>query len=168
MADAARRSGVPRALAAGAGGLRRPDHRGRLVAHDAAEGTPDRGRVLVLDGQRRILEIDEKQHFNHFRAQTLQHYPNSIQVGFPTSDWIAASNAKKKLEGGGFAKPRPPLFPEPGGRHQQRAFRDALADILPSVYGWQPTLRIADFEVEGWVFEANAAEHMQALLDGRF
>lgn len=34
-----------------------------------------------------------------------------------------------------------------GGRHWQRAFRDALADLLPLVHDWLPTIRISDTEV---------------------
>jgi hypothetical protein len=43
-----------------------------------------------------------------------------------------------------LARPCPPLFPDAGGRHLQRAFRDALADLVPLEHGWLPTLRIAD------------------------
>jgi hypothetical protein len=139
---------------------------------DLPETMPPRERrsidcVLVVDGQRRMLEVDEKQHFNRFRAQTLQCYPDDLPVAFPVADWIAASERKVKLEGGGFAKPRPPLFPEQNGRHQQRAFRDALADILPGEYDWLPTLRIADFEVKDWVFGSDAREQMMQLLETR-
>ena len=123
--------------------------------------------VLVVDGKHRILEVDEKQHFNRYRAATLSHYADSTPVAFPADAWVAAGNAKKKLEGGGFGKPKPPLFPEQDGRHQQRAFRDALADILPVEYGWLPTLRIADFEIKDWIFGSRARERMDALLAER-
>jgi hypothetical protein len=68
---------------------------------------------------------------------------------------------------GGWGRAKPPLFPEPGGRYLQRAFRDALADLLPSVHGWAPTLRISDFETQGWIHEPTRAHRMLALLDGR-
>ena len=35
-----------------------------------------------------------------------------------------------------------------GVRHRQRAFRDALADLLPALHGFGPTIRIGHFEVE--------------------
>lgn len=78
-----------------------------------------------------------------------------------------ASTAAKRLPGGGFARPCPPLFPDPGGRHLQRAFRDGLADLLPSVHGWRPTLRIADFEVVDWIHAADVADRMAALVGRR-
>lgn len=126
--------------------------------------------VLTLHGEHRILEVDEKQHFNHFRAQTLAHYTgphHATPIAFPAAAWIAKGTAKGKLEGGGFARPCPPLFPEPNGRHQQRAFRDALADLLPIEHGWLPTPRIADFEVKDWLRGPLAHARMEALLGER-
>lgn len=123
--------------------------------------------ILVVGGESRILEVDETQHFNRFRALTLRRYVGQIPLAFPAADWIAAGEAKKRLEGGGFGKPRPPLFPEDGGRHQQRAFRDALADTLPGEHGWLPTLRVADFEVAPWINGPGTELRMRALLAGR-
>jgi hypothetical protein len=112
----------------------------------------------------RILEVDEKQHFNRFRAMTLNRYPRGLNVAFPLRLWLERCEAKTKLEGGGFAAPRPPLFPEEGGRHRQRAFRDALCDILPASHGYLPTLRIGDFEVKEWIYSSQARERMKRLL----
>lgn len=121
--------------------------------------------VLAIDGQpARILEVDERQHFNEFRAQTLRHYVGSVPLAFDAAVWIERSDQKRRLEGGGFAKPKPPLFPGENGRHRQRAFRDALADILPPEHGLAPTLRIGDFEVKDWIFGSDSEGRMQGLL----
>lgn len=61
----------------------------------------------------------------------------------------------------------PPLFPGEGGRHRQRAFRDALTDILAPGYGFAPTLRIADFEVEDWINLPDRTERMLHLSSTR-
>jgi hypothetical protein len=114
-----------------------------------------------------ILEVDEKQHFNQFRATTLQHYPADLPLAFNRAEWLSRSTVKLELEGGGFARPCPPLFPGGGGRHRQRAFRDALCDILPPEHDWAPTLRIGHFEVEEWIHEPEAAVKMRALLEER-
>jgi hypothetical protein len=123
--------------------------------------------VLLQKGHPpRILEVDEKQHFNEFRAATLKHYGNA-PVAFDTNAWLAASVAKKKLEGGGFAKAKPPLFSGLNGRHLQRAFRDALCDLIPPLHGFAPTLRIADFEVKSWIYGNDAEGRMHELLSTR-
>ena len=118
-------------------------------------------------GPPRIVEFDESQHFNRYRALTIRRYPRSAQVAFDRAAWLRACDAKNRLEGGGFGKPKPPLFPHEDGRHRQRAFRDALADLLPDVHGWLPTLRIADFEVEAWLFASSAQSCMAKLLCSR-
>ena len=124
--------------------------------------------VLQQVGQPpRILEIDEKQHFNRYRAQTLRSYATDVTLAFPADDWIERSEQKTRLEGGGFGAPRPPLFPGEGGRHRQRAFRDALSDIVPLEHGWLPTLRIGYFEVTDWIAASDAHERMTELLQDR-
>ena len=124
--------------------------------------------VLVADnGPPRILEFDEKQHFNLYRAETLRFYADEIPLAFDHTAWIECSRAKRRLEGGGFAAPKPPLFPGEGGRHRQRAFRDALCDILPVEHGFAPTLRIADFEVKDWIGTPAARSKMEELLQVR-
>jgi hypothetical protein len=121
--------------------------------------------VLKVDGfAPRIIEVDEKQHFNHYRAGTLRHYSDA-PLAFDPEVWIKLSDAKKRLETGGFSKPKPPLFPGDGGRHRQRAFRDALCDIVPLSHGFEPTLRIAYFEVLDWLTFSDAPKRMKDLLD---
>jgi hypothetical protein len=146
-----------------------------LTRRQLPEQMPSRERrtvdaVLKLPGHPpRIFEFDESQHFNRHRAVTLRLYPNDIDVAFPVDTWLRASEtSRRKLSTtGGWGKAKPPLFPEAGGRHLQRAFRDALADLLPSVHGWAPTLRLADFEVEDWIHGPDMATRMRGLLDGR-
>jgi hypothetical protein len=125
--------------------------------------------ILEFGGSgKRIVEIDESQHFNQYRGMTLRLYPKEIQLAFDRNTWVDRSQAKLwPKSGGGFAAPRPPLFPNAGGRHRQRAFRDALADILPPDHGFNATLRIADFEVRPWIGTECARTHMEDLLNGK-
>lgn len=104
-----------------------------------------------------LVEIDERQHFNAYRSQTLRMYPPEVVLGFPGETWIEAGGDREPRGGGGWGAPKPPLFPMAGGRHRQRAFRDALADLLPAVHGYGPTIRIADFEVEPWIWDGRGA-----------
>jgi len=144
-----------------------------LTGLELPEVMPSRERrqldaILVRRGEApRILEVDESQHFNEFRSRTLRAYPSSVKLAFPKSTWIAQGDSKRRLEGGGWGRPKPPLFPGENGRHRQRAFRDALADVLPLAYGWEPTLRIGDFEVLGWINGPDAERRMKELLASR-
>jgi hypothetical protein len=144
-----------------------------LTGSELPETMPQRERrridaVLVgNDGRRRIVEVDEVQHFTPPRAQTLSLYPVSMETAFDRSEWSRRSTAGAKLRGGGFGRACPPLFPEVGGRHLQRAFRDALADLLPLQFGWAPTLRIGDFETVGWLHRDDAANLMAELLTAK-
>ena len=126
------------------------------------------GVFHLRSGQPFIFELDEKQHFNGFRATTLHMYPDTMRLGFSKKRWIERCLQKKKLEGGGFAKPKPPLFPGENGRHRQRAFRDALTDLLPQEHGFAPTLRLADTEIRDWIFNPDAARRMTDLITDRF
>ena len=123
--------------------------------------------VLMVGKTRRILEVDERQHFNRFRAATFDHYTSDNPVAFEIKDWLDLSLARNELEGGGFARPMPPLFPAPNGRHAQRAFRDALCDLLPPLHGYAPTLRIGEHEARSWVSRPDADARMHGLLSKR-
>ena len=67
--------------------------------------------VFCFEGTTSIYELDEVQHFNSFRAATLAHYPDDLRVGFDKAAWLRRCASKKKLEGGGWAKERPPFVP---------------------------------------------------------
>ena len=114
----------------------------------------------------RVIEVDEGAQFNNFRGMTLRRYPANFPLAFDVNTWVRQSHGEPK-QGGVLAKPAPPLFPGDGGRHRQRAFRDALADILPPDRGYLPTLRIAESEVKGWISAASARKRMEELLDSK-
>jgi hypothetical protein len=143
---------------------------GDLTAADLPDVMPLRERrsidaVLIGgDGRPRIVEVDEVQHFTPPRARTIASYPTGTATAFDQDEWATRSAAVTKLRGGGFGRPCPPLFPDIGGRHLQRAYRDALADLLPQLHGWAPTLRIGDFEVKSWIHGDDAGDRMADLL----
>ena len=125
---------------------------------------------LVVDGAgvSHVLEVDEKQHSNAFRYLALERYPPDTELRFPIDAWKDASRRKSHLEGGGFARPKPPLFGMENGRHRQRAFRDALADLIPPVNGWGPTIRIAAFEIQPWIWRSDAPAEFGRRFASRF
>ncbi|MCS0502302.1 hypothetical protein [Ancylobacter mangrovi] len=120
--------------------------------------------ILPEQAGPRVVEIDEGQHFNLHRKLTLDTYPADVPLAFDRNVWCVRSNREPRPRSGGWAAPKPPLFPGSGGRHLQRAFRDALADILPPLHGYAPTLRIADFEVAFCGAAVNPVAAMRELL----
>lgn len=94
-----------------------------------------------------ILEVDGPQHFTQYRRLTLALYPPTAPLGFDRAAFQARCRAVAYTPGLSFGRPRPPYFPGPNGRHQERALRDALTDLLPPLYGLRPTVRLAPDEV---------------------
>jgi len=77
-----------------------------------------------------IVEFDESQHFTEPRLVALNHYPPELKVGFSIARWIDLCqriNAKDD---------------EPPDRDERRAWYDTLRDLLPSIHGMKPTVRI--------------------------
>ncbi len=77
-----------------------------------------------------ILEFDERQHFTMPRKLTLHAYPDDLALGFSGKQWISHCEQHD-------AKDNDPPF-----RDEQRAWYDALRDLLPSTKGLQPTVRL--------------------------
>ena len=120
--------------------------------------------VFRCRGRCFVFELDETQHFNEHRAATLRAYPVGVPLAFDRKAWLARCAGKQRLERGGWGRPCPPLFPGEGGRHQQQAFRDALADLLPPLHGWLPTLRLMDTDVKAWQAAGTLRERIDAKL----
>jgi hypothetical protein len=95
------------------------------------------------------VEFDESQHFNQFRLETLNSYPDN-KVGFNLEFYKTLSNKQVKPSTSGFTKLKKAttLFPEllsgirQDNRIRQRAFRDLLKDLIPISIGFNCTVRI--------------------------
>jgi|LSQX01.2.fsa_nt_gb hypothetical protein len=95
------------------------------------------------------VEFDEGQHFNQFRARTLDFY-GDFDSAINISDYRNYCSVDKSPGISGFHKLKSPdaLFPEmlPGekqdNRMRQRAFRDFLKDLSPVAKDLCPTVRV--------------------------
>ena len=121
--------------------------------------------VLVLPGSPpRVLEVDEKQHFNADRSATLRHYKDDVPLAFDADLWIARSDAKLKLEGAASAGPCPAV---------PRRWRSASAARPPRRFDRHPCgtswfrADAANFEVKDWINQPDRAERMRQLLSER-
>jgi hypothetical protein len=77
-----------------------------------------------------IVEFDESQHFSRARLASLMLYPTGFKAGFPLSGWrdlCLEINAEDD---------------DPPDRDERRAWYDALRDLVPTVHGFCPTVRL--------------------------
>ena len=77
-----------------------------------------------------ILEFDESQHFSHARLITLSLYPEAFKLGFPLARWRELCREINAVDD------------QPFDRDERRAWYDTLRDLLPSLHGFEPTVRL--------------------------
>ena len=77
-----------------------------------------------------IVEFDESQHFTNPRKLALSMYPDDQPLGFSRERWIMLCEQHD-------AKDNDPPY-----RDEQRAWYDTLRDLIPSLEGFQPTVRL--------------------------
>ena len=77
-----------------------------------------------------IVEFDESQHLTRPRKLALSVYADDKPLGFPAKRWITLCERHD-------AKDNAPPF-----RDEQRAWYDTLRDLVPSIKGLRPTVRL--------------------------
>ena len=77
-----------------------------------------------------IVEFDESQHFTAPRKLALSAYPAEHPLGFSADRWIALCEHHDARDN------------DPPYRDEQRAWYDMLRDLVPSLEGLQPTVRL--------------------------
>lgn len=98
-----------------------------------------------------VIEFDERQHFTPLRAASLCAYPNNVPLGFDKSRWIQLSEQIR-------AGDNSPLW-----RDEQRAFYDAIRDIMAPRIGLRPVIRIFEEDVK-WEQSDASGEKIQEIL----
>ncbi len=111
-----------------------------------------------------IFEFDEYQHFSSYRLKTLDCYPNELATAFDIKKYKLLCNVHK-VEADKYRKSKTTVdFNFVGGRTAQRAYLDCFRDLLPSVNGLNPTLRIAEFEVSNVAANNESSQKIIAEL----
>lgn len=77
-----------------------------------------------------IVEFDESQHFTNLRKVALSAYVDTTSLGFSIKRWMELCEQYDR-------KDNNPLY-----RDEQRAWYDTLRDLIPSIKGLQPTVRL--------------------------
>lgn len=97
------------------------------------------------------IEFDERQHFTPLRASSLRAYPNGAALGFDKLRWIELSEQIR-------AGDNSPLW-----RDEQRAFYDAIRDIMAPRIGLRPVIRIFEEDVKWEKCDAAGAKRQEIL-----
>jgi hypothetical protein len=104
------------------------------------------------------VEFDENQHFSAPRLVSLSLYPLEFKAGFPLLRWrelCLEIDAKDD---------------EPFDRDERRAWYDVLRDLVPTVHGFCPTVRLYAGEFAWCSLDSSSAkdrEIFSASLKGR-
>ncbi|MEZ5217531.1 MAG: hypothetical protein R2715_13355 [Ilumatobacteraceae bacterium] len=111
----------------------------RLARH--ASGTPS-APDLVHTELGCIIEIDELPHFTSVRRSTFARYPAATSLGFDLGQYLEMIDTHYEAADAILAREKPRDFPVPAGRQAQRAYQDALRDLLAPVFTGYPVIRI--------------------------
>ena len=109
-----------------------------------------------------LVEVDESQHFTSFRLRTLDLYPTGWPLGFDVDEyrelcreWAPRSDRYRAAKSAiGFGD---------GGRQRQRAYHDALRDLVTPVMGRPPLVRAAAPDRDGAAAYAKVQERLASL-----
>lgn len=88
-----------------------------LTGLDLPDVMPSRERrsldavIEHRDGTRRVIEVDEAQHFNRHRALTLEHYPQGTRLAFDRALWRERSLACTKVARRWMGEGQAPTLP---------------------------------------------------------
>jgi hypothetical protein len=138
------------------------DLRGDSEAQSTKRTTPLPGDFIHLPTGT-MIEIDEVQHFTTYRMQTFAHYPANASLGFDADEYVdlckkfcrTADKYRLNKAASGFG---------PGGRHRQRAYNDALRDLVIPAMGKPPLIRIPAPDGNGAAaFELNRVRILRSL-----
>lgn len=111
----------------------------------------------------RILELDEIQHFSSARLATLALYPDNAALGFDRHQYERLCSRWAPRGGDGYrAAKQTREFPQRGGRTAQRAYFDALRDLIAPYAGAGPVIRIHALECDAQLAFARLREQVSS------
>lgn len=106
---------------------------------------------FFVPGKCLVIEFDERQHFTLPRAASLRAYPDRTTLGFDKGKWIQLC---EEINAGDNS---------PEYRDEQRAFYDAIRDIMAPRIGLKPVIRIYESDVL-WEREGESSPKANEIL----
>jgi hypothetical protein len=98
---------------------------------------------FLLEPHGVVVEYDEIQHFTTARQKTLALYPPDTPLGFDLAAYGQLVKCWRARGDRGFAHKQAPEFPGDAGRQRQRAYFDALRDLVAPHFDDGLLIRIA-------------------------
>ncbi len=121
--------------------------------------------AFIGGGYKCILEFDEIQHFSTARLATLRSIPENYPLGFDRSEYINLCR-DHCVSADSYRESKTTVdFPFRGGRTAQRAYFDLFRDLLPPIFGLNPTVRIHEFETARF---CSTHESAVAFVESKF
>ena len=110
-----------------------------------------------------FIETDEEQHFTSHRLVTLSLYPNDVPLGFDLDGYkrLCETRAHKADR---YRASKPAIGFGPGGRQRQRAFNDALRDLVTPLMGHPPLIRVPAPDRDGAAAYAAVRDRLRAAV----
>jgi len=106
---------------------------------------------FYISGPPFILEFDESQHFSRLRLASLSLYPFDFKAGFPISRWKELCRAIDARDD------------KPPDRDERRAWYDTLRDLVPTLYGFNPTVRLYENEYQWCSLDSASAKDQETF-----
>jgi hypothetical protein len=100
------------------------------------------------------IEFDERQHFTPLRAVALDAYPTGVSLGFDKERWIQLSEGIRAGDN------------NPAYRDEQRAFYDAIRDLMAPRIGLRPVVRIFEDDVRWEAEQSSPSKAASDVLKG--
>ncbi|MGM1028988.1 MAG: hypothetical protein ACQEWM_03835 [Actinomycetota bacterium] len=114
---------------------------------------------------RTFIEVDEVQHHTSDRLRTLEFYPSDHPAAFSVPLVEARCLAHAERAARSWANKHAACFDWPGGRRAQRAYNDALRDLVTPLMGYPPVLRVPAIGVDGGAAYLSARETIRLALE---
>lgn len=108
-----------------------------------------------------FIEVDESQHFTTYRLRSLDLYPPETPLGFDIDEYRALC-AKWSPKSDKYRATKAAVGFGEGGRQRQRAYHDALRDLVVPAMGYPPVIRVAAPERDGAAAYLRVRERMLA------
>lgn len=137
---------------------------GDTASATAKRSTPLPGDFVHVDSGV-FVEVDESQHFTSARLATLDRYPEEARIGFDMLEYKRLCQELAPRSDRAWRHKPATGFPGEAGRQRQRAYNDALRDLVTPLMGRPPLIRAAAPHRNGTTAYASVRARLRAAIE---